>query len=114
MPFRNFPNDRKKILRIIENKNDFLRLHPGSEQVEAAAASSMAAEPSPMAGERQYVVITTEGLMQAFQTLTEYRSSPAGGGYTTHIENIADIDTNYTGIDLAERVRNFIRDMYTT
>lgn len=115
LPFRNFPNDRKKILRTIENKNDFLRLHPGSEQGEAAGASSMVAEPSPMEGERQYVVITTAGLKTAFQTLTEYRASPAGGGYTTHIEDISNIDMNpnYYGVDLAEKIRNFIKDMYT-
>jgi hypothetical protein len=62
--------------------------------------------------EREYIVITTQGLWPAAQELTAYRQLPSGGGYTTHIEDIADIDVNYTGVDLAEKMRNFITDMY--
>lgn len=111
MPFRNSPQDRKKILRTIENKDDFLRLHPSSSQGKPAGASLMAAEPS-TAETRQYVVITTTELILAFETLTDHRKSAAGGGYTTHIEDIANIELAYDGVDLAEKMRNFIRDMY--
>jgi hypothetical protein len=112
MPFRNLPKDREKILRTIENKDDFLKLHPSSVQSEPEGTLTMAEEPSPIPGDRQYVVITTADLISAFRTLTAHRESAAGGEYTTHIEDIATIAVNYSGDDLAERMRNFIIDMY--
>ena len=111
MPFRNSPQDRKKILRTIENKDDFLRLYPSSAQGKPAGASLMAAEPSTVAT-RHYLVITTTELISAFKTLTDHRESAAGGGYTAHIEDIANINIAYDGVDLAEKMRNFIIDMY--
>ncbi len=59
------------------------------------------------------MVITTEDLAPAFEILTNHRASSEGGGYTTHIEYIDHIDAAYPGVDLAEKMRNFIRDMYT-
>jgi hypothetical protein len=114
MPFRNLPKDREKILRTIENKDDFLKLHPNTRPSETANAESLSEEPSPVEGSREYVVITTADLLGAFQTLTTYRASAQGGGYTTYIEDIANINNNYSGDDLAERIRNFIREMYNT
>jgi hypothetical protein len=114
MPFRNLPKDREKILRTIENKDDFLKLHPSSSQSETAGAESLYEEPSPVEGSREYVVITTAELLGAFQTLTSHRASAQGGAYTTHIEDVVNINNNYSGVDLAERMRNFIRDMYDT
>lgn len=84
MPFRNSPKDRERILRSIENKNDFFRLHPTSDQSELAGTATMTEEPSPTQEDRQYVVITTADLISAFETLTTHRTSAAGGGYTTH------------------------------
>jgi hypothetical protein len=113
MRFRNSPNDRKRILRTIENKNDFLNTYPASGQEQTPGTSSTAEGPFPTAGDRQYVVITTADLMGAFETLRIHRASAAGGGYTTHIEDIASIKTAYSGLDPAEKMRNFIKDMYT-
>lgn len=61
---------------------------------------------------REYVVITTPALSAAFQTLTNYRETTEGGGLTTHIETIDYIESNYSGRDSAEKVRNFIIDQY--
>jgi hypothetical protein len=110
MPFRNSGIDREKILNIVDNTDDFIKfckavdngVLTASEEPSAAAAAT-----------RQYVVITTAELSPAFETLTDYRASSEGGGYTTYIENIEDIATTYSGVDLAERMRNFIKDMYT-
>jgi peptidase C25-like protein len=112
MPFRNSITDRNKILRTIENKDDFLIRHPDPKQ-KSAKALPMAEAYNTAAGTRQYVVITTRTLASAFETLTSHRSSAEGGGYTTHIEYIDTIDAAYAGVDLAEKMRNFIRDMYT-
>ncbi|UCD30829.1 MAG: hypothetical protein JSV38_08335, partial [Desulfobacterales bacterium] len=116
-PFRNIPKDREKILRSIDNKNDFLKQHPMPGQNKTTGTSTIGDEPSATLGERDYIVITTQELMAAAVSLTAHRQSPEGGGYTTHIEdivNIDDDDTNYPGVDLAEEVRNFIIDMYQT
>ena len=113
MSYRNSHKDREKILNIIDNKDDFLKLNPVTGNEMTARFLSASEEPSAAAGTRQYVVITTPELSQAFEELTAYRASSEGGGYTTYIEYIDDIAAIYSGVDLAEKMRNFIRDMYT-
>jgi hypothetical protein len=113
MPYRNSHKDREKILNIIDNKDDFIRRYQSSENETAVKFLSASQEPSAAAGTRQYVVITTAELSPAFETLTAHRASLAGGAFTTYIEHIDEIDAIYSGVDLAEKMRNFIRDMYT-
>ena len=110
--FKNSNKDRKRILRTIENKDDFLMRYPDSELERPTKGIPMAESNFPSEGTRQYVVITTDDLAPAFEILTNHRASSKGGGYTTHIEYIDNIDSFYTGVDLAEKMRNFIRDMY--
>jgi hypothetical protein len=109
MPFRDSPIDREKILNIIDNPNDFISFYKAADN----GILTTSEEASPAAATRQYVVITTAALSPAFETLTDYRASSEGGGYTTYIEDIDDIAATYLGIDLAEKMRNFIKDMYT-
>lgn len=113
MPFKNSNRNRKRILRTIENNDDFLMLHPDSELERPAKGLPMAEKFFSSEATRQYVVITTEDLAPAFEILTNHRASSEGGGYTTHIEYIDNIDANYPGVDLAEKMRNFIKEMYT-
>ncbi len=113
MPFKNSVVNRDRILGAIENKDDFLSHHPESARKKPKSALPMVAGPSREEDTRQYVVITTRELAPAFETLVTHRASYEGGGYTTHIEYIDDIDVSYAGIDLSEKMRNFIRDMYT-
>jgi len=112
MPYRNSYDDREKILNIIDNKDDFLKLYKVSENEMTAKFLSASEEPSAATGSRQYVVITTPELSPAFEKLTAYRASSEGGGYTTYIEYIDEIASIYSGVDLAEKMRNFIKDMY--
>jgi len=113
MPYRNSYDDREKILNIIDNKDDFLKLYQVSENEMTAKFLSASEEPSAATGSRQYVVITTPELSAAFEKLTAYRASSEGGSYTTYIEYIDEIASIYSGVDLAEKMRNFIKDMYT-
>jgi hypothetical protein len=114
-PFRNLPADRKQILRTIDNKNDFLLLNPApASQGQSSLSpekSSGGAEIVRPAAARDYVVITTSAMISAFTNLTNHRQSAAGGSFTTYIETIANVKTNYTGVDDAEKMRNFIIDM---
>jgi len=109
MPFRNSAIDREKILNTIDNPDDFIKFYKGID----SGMLTTSANPSATAATHQYVVITTAELRPAFETLTDYRASSEGGGYTTYIEDIDAIAATYTGIDLAEKMRNFIKDMYT-
>jgi len=57
----------------------------------------------------QYLIVTSSTLQTAFQTLATHK---AAQGYQTHIELISNIYTNFTGVDNAEKLRNFIRWAY--
>jgi Peptidase family C25/Propeptide_C25 len=117
MPSRNLPADRKQILRNIDNKNDFLLLNPAPASQEQSSLneekSSAGEEIIWPAAERDYVVITTSAMISAFTDLTNHRQSAAGGSFTTHIEDIDNILSTYSGVDDAEKMRNFIIDTYT-
>jgi Peptidase family C25 len=113
MSFKNSHWDRNRILDTIDNTYDFLNRHPDPEKKKSMGTSSMDDMLFPAESTRQYVVITTRDMAPAFQTLTTHRASSEGGGYTTHIEYIDNIDADYDGIDLAEKMRNYIRDMHT-
>jgi hypothetical protein len=113
MPYRDALKDREKILNIIDNKDDFLRWYPASQSDTTVKFLSASQEPSAAAGIRQYVIITTAELSPAFETLATHRASSDGGGFTTYIEHIDEIAAIYSGVDLAEKMRNFIIDMYT-
>jgi len=111
--YRGLNSDKIKILKIVDNKADFIA---------AGEADSLSDEPEDPTGEgvsdatitaAEYLVITTSTLVPNFQILTDHRSSSAGGGYTTHIQDIATINATYTG-DLAEKVRKYIKDMYNS
>ncbi|MCX7726736.1 MAG: C25 family cysteine peptidase, partial [Chitinispirillaceae bacterium] len=63
----------------------------------------------------QYVVITSEAIRDAttdvtIRDLVAYRQSK---GITATIVTTEEIYANYSGIDDAEKIRNFIRDAYT-
>lgn len=95
--FRNISTDNSMIIDEIDNKSDF----------------NTDLQPTAVIGEaRQYIVITTAALELVYSKLTDFRSTYLGGGYTTHIETIENIEANYSGIDRAEKIRNYIIDSY--
>ena len=46
------------------------------------------------------------------QTLADHRASGEGGSFKTHVALIEDIDQTVSGQDLAQKMRNYIRDSY--
>ncbi|MFO7599921.1 MAG: C25 family cysteine peptidase [Candidatus Desulfacyla sp.] len=98
--FRNRPSDRSAILSAVDNDATFLK---------TAVRPSMEAD---TAGPRQYLIITTQALKSAMQTLADHRASSAGGGYNTHIALIEDIASSVAGRDLAQKMRTYIRESY--
>ncbi len=59
-------------------------------------------------GNYKYVVITDASLESAFQRLVDYKNN----FLTATIVNLTYIQNNYAGVDLAEQIRNFIKDAY--
>lgn len=55
------------------------------------------------------VIITTATLEPVFQTLADHKTAR---GLRTRIVRIQEVVWNYEGVDLAERIRKFIRDAY--
>lgn len=110
--YRGMGSDRINILKTVDNKADFVAAEEGDGLSSDSADPTVGGSSVAVTTAAEYLVITTSTLKPAFQVLTDHRSSPVGGGYTTHIEDIATIGATYSGVDLAERVRNYIRDMY--
>lgn len=97
--FRNRASDRAAILSTIDNKEAFL-----STVTQTPKAGG--------AGDRQYLIVTTQALKDTFQKLADYRASQPGGGFNTHIAVVEDIDQTVSGQDLAQKIRYYIRDSY--
>ncbi|MEO0079810.1 MAG: C25 family cysteine peptidase [candidate division WOR-3 bacterium] len=60
-------------------------------------------------GTYDYVIITNSTLEPAFQPLVNWRTRK---GYSTIVRTTSWINSNYSGRDLQEKIRNFIRDYY--
>jgi hypothetical protein len=65
--------------------------------------------PGPLQTE-EYIIITNDTMASIFQTLADWKVSYVSG---TGVYTVSWIYSNYTGIDNAEKIRNFIIDMYT-
>jgi hypothetical protein len=57
----------------------------------------------------EYLIITSVALSDAFQPLVDYKNET---GYVTELAYIDDILTTSTGVDDAEKLRNYLKDRY--
>ena len=62
-------------------------------------------------GLHDYVIITLPALTTAVSPLVDWETSK---GRTVAVVTTTGISANYTGYDLAEKIRNFLRDKYPT
>ncbi|MCD4655590.1 hypothetical protein K8T06_16840 [bacterium] len=62
-------------------------------------------------GLHEYVIITTNALVSAVQPLIDIEETK---GRTTYVATVEWIDINYSGRDLAEKMRTFLREKYPT
>lgn len=65
--------------------------------------------PSLEGGLVSMIIITTYELEESFEPLIEWRTSE---GIPTICKTVSWIDENYSGADLAEKIRNFLKDAY--
>lgn len=80
---------------------------------EAAAACAPAARKSEPRATRDYLIITSAALSNAFQQIADYRASTTGGGYTAQVITTNTIGTDYTGTDIQAKVRACISNSVT-
>jgi len=57
----------------------------------------------------KYLLITPESFADEYETLLDFRRIQ---GVETFIETVENIEQNYSGIDLQEKIRNYIISMY--
>ncbi len=65
--------------------------------------------PQPLQTE-EYIIITNSTMQSTFQQLADWKANFVNG---TGVYTLSWIYSNYTGVDNAEKVRNFIKDWYT-
>jgi len=65
--------------------------------------------PTPLQTE-EYIIITNDTMQSTFQTLANHKANFVTG---TGVYTVSWITANYTGVDNAEKIRNFIKDWYT-
>lgn len=61
------------------------------------------------AGNSEYLIITNEELKEAFQPLADWKNRK---GIPSEIKTVEDIYKEFDGVDDAEKVRNYLIDMY--
>lgn len=94
---------------IVLNPQD-VEIYSPSIQIESRKSGdkvSIASYPSLEGNCVDYVIITNEALRDSFERLAEYRTK---SGLLSHVMTIESIDTLYTGADIEEKIRNFLRD----
>lgn len=89
---RKLSSDNARVKKLVDNPSE---------------VSNYTAEVTPTEGPYEYVIITNEDMIAAFQTLANWKESR---GITTYVETIETIKANplYVGSDLQEKIRNFI------
>jgi len=64
---------------------------------------------APLSTSYNYVIITTESLQTAVEPLVTRKTAM---GYSVHVVTTSWISVNYAGMDLPEKIRNFLIDKY--
>lgn len=91
---RKLAQDNARVQRLVDNPS---------------MVTTYTSEVSLMGGLYEYVIITNNEMTGAFQILANWKASK---GLTTYIETIENIETTYSGIDLQEKIRNFVDYAY--
>ena len=92
--YRGLYGDKKDVAGVVDNPETLGTYDDG---------------PSPLQTE-EYIIITDDTMASTFQTLATWKAGFVNGA---GVYTVSWITSNYTGVDNAEKVRNFIIDWYT-
>ena len=101
--FRGSAKDGKRIADMVDNPETLKRYPPkpmGQLSTTVLPLSSSSYD---------YVIVTNNALKPTFQGLSNWKNSR---GVNTTIMTVEDISAIYSGADLQEKIRNFIKDAY--
>lgn len=87
-------------------QSDIKNLVINPEDIEKFAPPIKASDPTNI----DYVILTSSSLESRFTPLVNWLKKI---GYNTETRNVTWVNSNYTGRDLQEKIRNFIRDYFT-
>ncbi|MEW6359898.1 MAG: C25 family cysteine peptidase [Planctomycetota bacterium] len=104
---RDNETDRARILDLVDNPWALGDL--SGDGGESVAGGSDGGDTLLGAGNYTYVIITSQALEETFAGLRDHKE---GRDVSATIVTTEDIYANYSGVDQAEKVRNFIRDAY--
>jgi len=101
------------VLSMVENKDDFIKFtksnKPIIQKINKTDALSITPAPSINGQPIDYVIITTNDLVQQFEKLAEWKNKK---GIITAVKTVDWIEQNYEGIDTQEKIRNFIKSCW--
>lgn len=92
----NIPEAEERAAEFILNYQDAQRWYP---------APPAPADDTP-ANTGGFVIVTTDALEEAVWPIRNWETCK---GRVVHVETVEDIDATYSGVDRAERIRNFLR-----
>jgi hypothetical protein len=93
---RSTPLVRSRVAGLVDNAGELL---------------AYGAEDKSKDADYDYVIITNQAMESTFQTLADHKTRR---GVKTTIKMVEDILSEYSGVDDADKIRNFIIDAYTT
>lgn len=98
------------LILIFSILNPFLTYSTSSTSInEKNNVETTSSEDFPL--DHRYIIISNENLNQNIRAFEEWKTKH---GYTVQITNISWISNHYTGRDLAEKIRTFLKTIYTS
>jgi len=103
-----------------EGRHDAMAMTPSQNELFQGEVANLVGNPEALpswapptrenrAGEVDYVIITSSGLVNAWSSLKTWKTKK---GVVTEIVSTDTINVRYTGRDLQEKIRNFIKDWW--
>jgi len=94
---------------IIETIDNYSQAQPWYEQASPIQLESLTTTGT--GDTADYVIITTDELVSAVEPLKDYKESQ---GLSVLVKSTEWMDANSTGVDLGEKIRNFLKDNYAS
>jgi hypothetical protein len=98
-------NFKDKGVKIINESSSLNKIESTDEQTMLLKSTSAIEELVP-----DYIIITNEALKPTFQTLADWKTKK---GFPAIIKTIEEIEPNYPGSDLPEKIRNYLKEAYS-
>jgi len=110
--FRGYYRDEARAAGMVDNPEMLKAYPPAKQQSREKPSAPKGKSETPLAQKPnscQYLVITKELYAESFQPLLDWKMQK---GLTVKIAVVEEIEDEYEGVDLQEKIRNFITECY--